>query len=446
MKQVKFVFPILLLLPVFSFGEGALIKGVARMANVPGKVLVPFLTRDFLKKSGILLQPYNDVWVNYYPNVLNETTQENISSLAGTQANLVTIDPIVFPEAQKYDVGNNSVYLSPAAGVYQTEILWPVVFSLKDSQYPALSNLDQYVSARAANRKGGLVEQKTLVHNEFYASMQSGISEENFPYRSFLPSQKTDILFLGIAHTPEIEEDVINWVRAVKAHYTDRTIYFATEYVWDTIDPAYIKNLPPTKILRTEADLRAQFVSEPAYRQRAFLKDIIEEVPIVGIDPTTAMLDLAQREASKARWLPAHLVSMYEEIATSEAGMELRNKAWAKHIADIFEKDPNALVLVMGGANHIAYSAVNKGVPGLLSDFNSFTILQVNREGKKIINPVMAHLEDRAYQHFAQLAQTNDQARYILTFKQPTGEIGKTVEDFNMYKEILGADVLIVVP
>ena len=240
---------------------------------------------------------------------------------------------------------------------------------------------------------------------------------------------------------------MVNWVRAIKRKFPTRNIYFATEYVWDTTIPRTAEDIAPIKILRNKQQLLLH-LEEADYHRYSFLQDVIDEgVPVVGIEPTSAMIAEVYQEAG-IQLYDELLYQRFENLATSEVGLAKRNKIWEAHVRQIREQDPDALVVVCGGAQHLAYSS-SYSLPQLLEDLKGFVIMQVNRSGKESINPILSKLEDRSYQQFVrEAARSADRtdARYVLTFKSPTDEGARTPENLATFKRVVGADVVVVVP
>lgn len=423
----KYLEPIILGVPRVI--EDGAVKSLTQNALRPA---VPALTGKFLTQAGVLPSlHFDDLNVNY------------LYSSKPSLPNRVVLEPVFYPEETTHLLGKNEVKLSPAAGLYEAQIMQ---HSLSEKLFPVSGPLDKDLTASAARNYAQQIDVIAALRNEFYASLHSELFQDFFPYERYLPSQKPDIIYLGVAHAPAVESDMVNWVRAIKRRYPTRNIYFATEYVWDTLVPSSAQEVAPVKILRNKQQLLLQMDAEEDYQQYHFLQDIIDEgIPVVGIEPTVALLAQVEKEAG----LHLHdelLFVRFENLATSEVGMALRNKIWAEHIRQIRAQDDNALVVVCGGAQHVTYS-VRNSLPYLLGDLKGVVILQVTRRGKEALNPILSQLEDRTYQQFMRrdARRVGPDSRYVLTLKSPQAGQGPSA-NLDYFRRAIGADVTVIVP
>lgn len=440
----KYLEPLFLRFPQM-LGETT-VKGVERSVMIDGviKGAIPVVTGNFLLETGALPSLHlDDLDVTY------------IRSSDPGVPNQVIFEPIVYPPAKTYQVGPHPVTLSPAAGIYKNEITQAFNRTLSDTQFPVYGPLDKQFTAQVAADYVKQIDVISVWKNQFRSSLRSDIVRGNFPYERFLPFQKTDVIYLGISHERMIENDTVNWVRAIARKYPTRNIYFATEYVWDNLVFPKDDQVVPVKIVRTKEELLYRMDSIAEYKEYAFLQRILDlnvageqpRIAVVGVEPATTMLAKVEQESPfrlSDRLLSHRLVT----LSTSEVGMAKRNEIWAAHIRQILEQDENALVVVCGGAKHMEYSS-RFSLPSLLSDLNGFAIAQVSRRGKVGINPVLTLLDDENYRSFVTEVVNKGpllQARYVLQFKSPTPDGRYTPEELAPFKQAVGADVVVVMP
>ena len=429
----KYLEPIILGMP------RALEKAAARSVTQKAlSVTLPALTEEFLVEAGLPSLHFDDLNVNYLygpkPSIPNR----------------VAFEPLVFPPAVTDAVGKNKVPLSPAAALQEERFTRLFNTTLSVEQFPVNGPLDKDFTALTVSNHAGQIDIVASLRKEFYSSLRSDLFHplrEDFPYDRYVPSQNLDVIYLGVAHYGHVENNIVNWVRAIKRKYPTRHIYFATEYVWDTSIPRTAEDIAPIKILRNKQQLLLQ-LEEADYHRYSFLQSVIDEgVPVVGIEPTTTMLAEAYKEAG-VHLFDELIILRLNNLATSEVGLVKRNQIWAEHIRQIRAQDPDALVIVCGGAQHVAYSS-SYSVPQLLKELKGFVIVQLHRLGKEALNPVLSQLEDRTYQQFVrEAARSADRtdAHYVLTFKSPTEEGPRTSENLTSFKRAVGADVVVVVP
>ena len=445
-KHFIFAGLIFVLVPTFGFGQPlvnnlmrGLGKAAVKEAVIPGvaKQVIPAVTSDYLLKEGVLsTAAFDDVTVDYFRN-----SKPNSPSI-------VTFQPITYPLEKNIVIGDkHSVLVPPSLAEDAHFFNKSNLFLLSEKNFPNYAGIDEKNAYNNVKFQVKLADDITrFLRKEFYSSLRTELVGESFPYEKYLPSERIGMIAIGVQHGAAVEQDAVNWVRAIKRKYPTRHIYFATEYVWDSQSPHPSSYLPPLKILRDADQLKAQLLSEEDFYNYSFLQEVIEEgVPVVGIEPEMSLL-AAVGEETGFDLTDELLYIRYQQFATSAAGMEFRNKKWVEHLHQIRQQDPEALIIVYGGAEHMSYSSVYS-IPRQFEQDNCFTILQIESDGKKLISPLLASLEDRLYQQFVRrdASRVGPDTRYVLTFKEPS-ENGPIPPQLSMFKDAIGADVLVVFP
>ena len=304
--------------------------------------------------------------------------------------------------------------------------------------------------------------------------MHSELVEGEIPFSKILPSEKLDRLYVLVQHGQTFEDEVVNIVRVAKQKYPTRQIVLATEYVWDnstSVVEASGENSSSLlqivgkeeeqpgalRIARNQQELEK--ISDGDYQVYPFLQEIVKEgVPVIGLEPGVSLVNAVAEEMSLVTGVskeflasigPGMLEGYFQNLSTSEGGMQLRNQRWEDNLGRVSQQYPGALIIVMGGAKHLS-AAEAYSVPNLTkSGGKSFSIMLFDQKIKDYVSPLVSGLEDRTYNQFLQeSAVTRGQTplRYILSVKKPSEDGTYTVQDVENAKHAIGADVLVVFP
>jgi len=232
----------------------------------------------------------------------------------------------------------------------------------------------------------------------------------------------------------------------VQEKYPGRKIIFATEYLQDT-PPTTVEDLLTGKYaswgklqeITSGTELLAQIGAHGCSDYGFLMSTVMDGVPLVGLEPT------ADRIATLNRVHPGKLNEFNMDeldslFGTSPYGINMRNEAWVKHIGQIRSEHPDAMVIVMGGKEHVdesIFMAVNRNVPGV----KSFTLHLAQRENAGHMTSVFSLSAKELNEKVTTGLGAQD--RYILSF---TGQARANVEKLNLYKPLIGADAIIVLP
>ena len=298
---------------------------------------------------------------------------------------------------------------------------------------------------RVVQEKGEQLEILDKNFDDFLDSLEVKKAPGNVPYMDYLP-EELDVLYVGVEHAKPVEKETYNIVKAVQEKYEGRNIYLATEYVpntpsikmGDLLSGKY-EDWNALNVITTGKELTAQIGPQECMRYKFLLQTLNEGVPVVGIEPNAARIHALQKNHHEA--VTAGNIDLLDRtLGTSYYGMNMRNEHWARHIKELRAQDPNALIIVMGGAEHLdesIFMAVNRNV----KDVSSFTIHLQRRETMGSFPNVFSLSAKEFNQKVTQHLGAQD--RYILSFKN---QVRADAAKLEQYKPLMGADAIVVLP
>lgn len=269
----------------------------------------------------------------------------------------------------------------------------------------------------------------------FYSALRSRVFDGDIPYDQYLPFESVDFVYVGELHeNPMMQEELLSILQTLQRHYPNRNIYLATEYVWDAADISKGET-SALAIVRNKQEL-LDLIGKRLYVDFFFLHKALKMgIPVVGLEPYVALT----KEAAENAGVPLEKAGSYRRIlAGSEAGMEMRNQKWVEYIRQIKAQDPNALVVVHAGAQHLSYHNVSSVANKLNGKAFSVMLLDFRR---KETNPILAMLEDKIslWREFSEAHN----GKYVLSFKEPNPQQGLTSSQLDEFKRSIGADMVV---
>lgn len=255
---------------------------------------------------------------------------------------------------------------------------------------------------------------------EIAANIASRVIKGRVPYHAYLP-QNAQNLYLGEVHNvPGLAAEIENLVRALPEAYPGRKIYLATEFL-----PAF-ENIP-FSVENAVTDPReiAQLLEGTPRASTRVLNAALEAgIPVIGLEPETAILQEIVRETSS---YPTP--EMYEEFATSFEGMRFRNRAWSKYLRALRAAEPDALIVVYAGFGHVGYSE-DFNLSSLLGG-RSFVVLFTTPEFLPLNNPLFRYLRETP--DIRGQFRSSPDAKLVEKWKKDTG-----------LKKIMGTDMTVI--
>lgn len=364
--------------------------------------------------------------INY--NIGNTGKADLLPVLSGGQGQIVTAGASqqVFVPAPLLDYTPYLHQLSPNV-------------SLRKADFPALWQRNENMIRRSLEHSLWLLSSVQRQDAAFYSSLRSDVLDGTLPYHKYLPADGVDYIFVGeVHHNPLIQEELIRLLQVLKNRYPTRNVYLATEYAWDAQRRSSLEEEIPLAIARDKKELRTLLGND--YVNLFFLHKAIENgIPVVGLEPRFAMANEVIKHTGVDD--PARLQMYIRRLSVSEIGIQMRNKRWAKHIAQIRAQDPNALVVVHGGGHHISLHNLFS-VPNMLRG-KKFTMMLIDWRGKEITAPLLSKLDDQNF--LAEQFAKAKEGKYLIYFKRPNASVGRTPGQLQLFKHAFGADMFIFV-
>ncbi len=294
------------------------------------------------------------------------------------------------------------------------------------------SSLAVYNDVLVSRALDGFVHRAALFEKHA-AALSSQIDSrvyDEVPYAEFLP-QDVDVLYLGEIHgVTFVQQEIKTIVKSLRRLYPGRNIYLAAESV-----PVASGTFAMEDLIYTPQDLerrlrgfeQAAELEEPeVLASFAVIQAALEEnIPVLGLENEDLLLDLA---APEGRLYPT--AQQYERMVTSLAGMEMRNRQFAKGIKMLRAADPSALVVVYGGIDHFAYhqpSSVPAKVKG-----KSFVVQVSVPAALPGANPLFVHFKE------------HDEIRRAFN-ESPNKKLAEFWKKPSSFKKLLGNDLTVIV-
>lgn len=296
--------------------------------------------------------------------------------------------------------------------------------------YPKLSLYNDRLTVRSLRR---FEEQSALfdLHQAEIASKIKSVVTDKVSYAYFLP-KKTDVLYIGEIHQEAlVQAEIVNLVKSLRAVYPGRTIYLAAESVPSLSGETFSKQDIITtreqlqERLRAEAELLGLEEAEVLASAQVVEAALAEGIGVIGLENEEELLEFAWPENN------AELTDeMYEDVVTSAAGMEWRNKQFASRIRTLRAYDPEALVVFYGGIDHAAYHNL-AALPELVGGA-SFVVQVTVPSALWGTHPLYRNFRESEY--LRGKFHSSPDAKLVETWKEPT--------EFN---KLLGSDLTVIV-
>ncbi len=228
---------------------------------------------------------------------------------------------------------------------------------------------------RAANARM-LVENEALkakmvrrwVERDFYAFQQAEPlrrravyqAVQDLDYTSFIsPSAK--LIMVGENHYQQaVIDEVITLLQQLRRRYPKRPIYYASEFI-------YANSSTGMRVLRTSEEIE-YYTAGNLFYWEASGRAFDTGVNVVGLG-NPELLYSRSLSVNKTPFLESEVAWK----ALSPAGVRDRNSFWAEIIREIYEQDPDALVVVHAGWGHTNYTQLN-ALSFMLKNFKPFVI------------------------------------------------------------------------
>ena len=303
-------------------------------------------------------------------------------------------------------------------------------------------------SIRRAIEQASIRRKESYENASFYSALRLDRFENDVVWDNYLPSSLDDItyFYVGEMHQDEVvQRELLPLLRTLRRRNPTRKIYLATEYVPDTLLPLPFRSRISLSIATNWEDLKTMQME--AYQQEfSFLKDIVEDgFPVVGIDPTITIQGMLKKEMRGVKD-DEKIVGLMNQFRASRVGVTERNKKWAEHLRDLHAQDPDALIVVHGGGDHLNWFNPNS-VPLMLKEETgkTFTVFLYDTRLEEVFNgPILNDLHREA--GISEKLNTEKYGvHYVMSLKPADEDAGRTAEDLETFRKGLGADVISIV-
>lgn len=356
---------------------------------------------------------------------LESLRAKNLSSLL----NFAKENPyFVLVNGSKETVVSSALFLQDGI-----EVQWRMnTGALEKEWFPLATPKNDALMVKSLQKMATDLSRFQMRENRIISNLSSAVYT-TIPYENYLPDD-VDYLFVGEIHErARVQREVVDFISSLPKKYPNRPIFVATEFIddqhWLSKEDAEI--LPDVLIVRTQGELKRMLGT--LYNQLPELQELLSAgFPLVGLEPQNLIINrvfdelgITQYDASNREFY-----SMLHSYATSEEGVRLRNERWAQHLAQLKEKYPDALIVVYGGAFHMAYQ-LNHAVPNFVQG-KKFVTFFMTPGGLGDINPLFKYLwADKKLQKEFHRSYS---AKMVTSWKHPTP-----------HKTLLGADLTVIV-
>lgn len=251
------------------------------------------------------------------------------------------------------------------------------------------------------------------------------------PYEDFLPKE-VDVLYIGEIHSvPRVQQEIGELIKSLRAVYPERQIYLAAESIPAAFDLDFsFEDLISTEEalmerLQETAELAGLEVPEMLASFQVIQTALKANIPVLGLESEGALCQLATPKGAEE---PTD--EQYEQVVTSLAGMEFRNQGFAQGINMLREVDPDALIVVYGGIDHMAYHQLS-ALPSMVKG-RSFVVQVSVPSALPGANPLFCNF--REAKDIRRAFHKTPQAKLVEFWKEPTS-----------FNQILGNDLTIIV-
>lgn len=191
-------------------------------------------------------------------------------------------------------------------------------------------------------------------------AVSTGLYTGAINYADLIP-MKARLIMLGEIHEKHaIVAEVEKLIKAYKAMYPDRTVYYASEFV-DAAD----LSLPFNKWVLGPKQISSRVTKRPFYKDLT-LKMQAAGVKVIGLENPLVSAEVVRENY---RQTPGPATQRYSSLA----GTAERNRHWAAIINRIYQEDPSAVVFVHAGMAHTSYR-IPGALPSLLPNWRKFVI------------------------------------------------------------------------
>lgn len=301
---------------------------------------------------------------------------------------------------------------------------------LPANAFPKLARRNDLLTHQAVNlfvsQEKLFLEQAPLLVEKIESRVYNRV-----PYAALLPKD-AEVLYIGEIHgVPRVQQEIVTLVKSLRTVYPGRNIYLAAEGVpasfdldYSTDDLIYTQEALLER-LHEAAELADMEMTELVASSSVVLAAVEAGIPVLGLESEGALCRLA---TPKGRKMPTE--EEYQQVVTSLAGMEFRNRGFAKGINVLRKADPDALIVVYGGIDHLAYHQLSS-VPALVGG-KSFVVQVTVPAALAESNLLFRHFKEP--EEIRRAFNASPDAKLAEYWKEPTS-----------FNQLLGNDLTVIV-
>lgn len=216
-------------------------------------------------------------------------------------------------------------------------------------RYERLAEQNELLAEQARTRR--LEDIKYFLDNrDFFKSKVTFFETKKINYIKRIPPVAKTIL-IGEYHDRLVLDDVLEIIRQYKQAYPNKRLYYASEFIQDSGKDA----MPVLLTTQSAVDEQLRHVNYVV-----LMDDLLRlGVPIVGLE--------------RPRYFPEIQKETEFAADVSFVGMKERNRHWAKIINQLRAKDPEAVIFVHAGIEHLTYHTLNS-LPSFLKNAKTVVI------------------------------------------------------------------------
>lgn len=294
--------------------------------------------------------------------------------------------------------------------------------AINPQHYPRLSAQNEALTFRAFQNFAADAQQFQKQFPQIANQVRVEIAHGSLNYSQWLP-QDPGIIYLGEIHGHQnVQREVLSFLRQLSHQYPQRPIILATEFL--SFDPSVSL---PENIIASVDDVQAYFDRGNPAGNWNVLKDAlsIPNVYLIGLENHAVLHRILKRSDGGLT------TEEYDDFMGTYAGMNLRNRLFARTLTRLQELAPEALIVAYGGISH--FSLHEEGsVPSLVPGKN-FIIQLATPESLPYANLLNASLS--VSEPSLHMFEKSSAAKIVAGWKSP----------FSDYRHLLGNDLSVIV-
>ncbi len=254
------------------------------------------------------------------------------------------------------------------------------------------------------------------------ANVQTEICAGHLDYTKWLPDDP-GIIYLGEVHEIDnVKREVVSFLRQLANQHPQKPIVVATEFL--SFDPHISL---PENLISDREEFDFYFDQGKKAANIEVLEELVSipNIYLIGLENETVLQRILTRPDDKIT------PEEYFDFMQTYAGMNLRNRLWARTLTQLQELAPDALIVAYGGIAHFSLhedGAVPSLVPG-----KHFIIQLATPDTLPYLNPLTASLS--ISEPSLHMFEKNPLSKIAVGWKTPSPD----------YRPLIGNDLSVIV-